>query len=111
MRRITCTLLGAVRPDFVEGQPQNIFPCGKGNDEPERALAIVKGPDFQVAATQADQQVFNLVQGLHCGGWIIDGGRQRFDRNVHHQPDGVFGVLLERAFVAEFGQRPSSPVR
>ena len=93
--------VGAAEPDLIQRQPQKIVPRRKGNDQPKRALLVAVVANFQSVAAKANQQVLDLIQRLHRGGRVVDGRRKRFDSDIHQQPERVFWVLLERAFIAD----------
>jgi hypothetical protein len=40
---------------------------------------------IELSATQAMQQILDLIERLHGRGWIIDGRRQRPDGNIDQQ--------------------------
>lgn len=58
--------------DFVEGQPKEIVPRWKRDDESQFAAAVVKSANFQMPLTHAHEQVFDLVKRLNRSCWIIN---------------------------------------
>src|SRR4051794_29928004 len=68
----------------------------------------MKRAKFQSPSTQPDQQVLDLVERLDCSRWIVDGRRERLDRDIDQQTEGVLGVLLERTLVPEFNRTPQN---
>ena len=52
-----------------------------------------------------------MVEDLHGSGRVVDGGRERPDRDVDHHANRESGVLLDRPLDPEHDHRPQSPLR
>jgi hypothetical protein len=57
--------------------------------------------NLEAPAAEAHQEVADLIECLDGGGRIVDGQRQRSDRNVHEEADRVFRILIKGALHAE----------
>jgi hypothetical protein len=53
--------------NLFERQSQEIVPRGNRDRDAQRTLAVVQGSDLQAAPAEAQQEVFDLVEGLNSG--------------------------------------------
>jgi hypothetical protein len=68
------------------------------------SAGVTKRTDLQTAAPETEQQIFNLVQGLYCRGWVIDCRRQGFNGDIYEQPYRVFGILFKSTLTTEINR-------
>ena len=59
------------------------------------------GEAVEVGRSDQTQRVSQVVEHLDGGGGVVDGGRQRADRDVDHDPDREGGILLDRPLDSE----------
>src|SRR5262249_39959390 len=101
--------VGAAKANLVQRQSQEVVPVGKRHHHPQRSLLIAKTSDIQLTASQAKEQVLNLVQSLNRGGRIVDRRGKRLECNIHEKPEGVLRDLLEGSLITQLKallQRP-----
>ena len=96
----------AAVPDLVEGEDQEVLPLRDREHEAEAPPPVAHAPRREVHPAEAEQEVLHLVEGLHGGRGVVDGRRERLDRDVHEDADRVLGVLLERALRPEPDEPP-----
>ncbi len=84
---------------------------GVGKTRRKAPLIVLHAAGVERAPAEAVQQILDLVEGLNRRGRIVDGRGEGLDGDVHQQPQGILGVLLEGAFPRDPNRLPERGLR
>ena len=90
----------AVEPDLAAGELHEVIPVRRTVDDAQIAGGVVDHVVVQMTPADGAQQAVELVERQHGGGGIVDGARQRLDRDVDDDAEGEGGILLDGALGA-----------
>ena len=100
----------AAMPDFGARQVHVVLPVRRAEDQPQLAGLVAELLAAQVPQPDHPQQAVQLVDGQHRRRRIVDGRRQRLDRDVDQDAEGEGRILLHRALGSEHDGLPQPTV-
>ena len=91
----------AVLADLGERELHDVVPAARPDDQRggrrQRTVHVGRGPS---GCAEQPKGLAQMVEDLHGGRRIVDGRRQRPDRDVDHDADREGRILLDRALDA-----------
>src|SRR5262249_45293963 len=85
---------GAVRDDLPKRQPQVVIPRRERHDNAQPSRRVMERADLEPPPAETQQQIADLIEGLHSRRWIVDRRRQRPNGDVDEQSNRVLRVLV-----------------
>ena len=121
-RRLTATSALRIHADLLEGRVQQALEVDPSNAGANDARRIVEQIIGRLPGREADQDAAQLIHAADGGGGVVDGGRDRLQRDIDDLQDAKLHVLLQgsgrtevergaaaRRFLPAAGDRPSRP--
>ena len=88
---------GAIAADLGQAKLDIGRPPGGGHASARSAVGVDDERRPGSAAGELDQECLDPVEGLHGGGGVVDGRRQRADGDVDEHSQGERRVLIDRS--------------